>query len=115
MSAFSLVTRLRGGETVYCGWCALDAPIIAETVAREGFSGVNIDIQQIGSERELMTAALLLPDERRRFLGTDRPTHQQILASDELFASIERGTCIYTPVYEGPEPEELCFLGYSFD
>jgi 4-hydroxy-2-oxoheptanedioate aldolase len=45
VSAFSLATRLRGGETVYCGWCALDAPIIAETVAREGFSAVNIDMQ----------------------------------------------------------------------
>ena len=45
MTAFSLARRLRTGETVYCGWCALGSPIVAETVAREGFSAVNIDQQ----------------------------------------------------------------------
>ncbi len=45
MPAFSLARRLRAGETVYCGWCALGSPIVAETVAREGFSAVNIDLQ----------------------------------------------------------------------
>ena len=45
MAAFSLARRLRTGETVYCGWCALGSPIVAETVAREGFSAVNIDQQ----------------------------------------------------------------------
>ena len=45
MTAFSLARRLRAGETVYCGWCALGSPIVAETVAREGFSAVNIDQQ----------------------------------------------------------------------
>jgi 4-hydroxy-2-oxoheptanedioate aldolase len=45
VTAFSLARRLRAGETVYCGWCALGSPIVAETVAREGFSAVNIDQQ----------------------------------------------------------------------
>ncbi len=44
-STFSLARRLRAGETVYCGWCALGAPIVAETLAREGFSAVAIDMQ----------------------------------------------------------------------
>jgi 4-hydroxy-2-oxoheptanedioate aldolase len=43
--AFSLARRLRAGETVYSGWCSLGSPIVAETVAREGFSAVNIDQQ----------------------------------------------------------------------
>jgi 4-hydroxy-2-oxoheptanedioate aldolase len=45
VTAFSLARRLRTGETVYCGWCALGSPIVAETVALEGFSAVNIDQQ----------------------------------------------------------------------
>ena len=43
--AFALARSLRTGETVYCGWCALGAPVIAEWTAREGFKAVNIDQQ----------------------------------------------------------------------
>ena len=43
--AFALARSLRTGETVYCGWCALGAPVIAEWAAREGFKAVNIDQQ----------------------------------------------------------------------
>lgn len=42
---FSLARRLAAGETVYTGWCALPAPIIVETLAREGFNTVTIDQQ----------------------------------------------------------------------
>lgn len=45
MAAFNLARRLRAGETVYCGWCALGSPIVAEAVAREGFTAVGIDQQ----------------------------------------------------------------------
>ena len=45
MAAFALARRLRAGEIVYCGWCALGSPIVAESIAREGFSAVNIDQQ----------------------------------------------------------------------
>ena len=45
MAAFSLARRLRAGETVYCGWCALASPILAEAAAREGFTAVAIDMQ----------------------------------------------------------------------
>ena len=45
MTAFSLARRLRAGETVYCGWCTLGSPIVAETIAREGFAAVVLDQQ----------------------------------------------------------------------
>ena len=45
MAAFTLARRLRAGETVYSGWCALGSPIVAEMLAREGFSAVGIDMQ----------------------------------------------------------------------
>ena len=45
MTAFSLARRLRAGETVYSAWCTLASPIVAETVAREGFAAVVLDQQ----------------------------------------------------------------------
>jgi 4-hydroxy-2-oxoheptanedioate aldolase len=43
--SFSLAGRLRAGETVYSGWCGLASPLVAEVIAREGFSAVTIDMQ----------------------------------------------------------------------
>src|SRR6185295_6463580 len=45
LAGYSLARRLAAGETVYTGWCALPAPIVAETLAREGFNTVTIDQQ----------------------------------------------------------------------
>src|SRR5882672_4528629 len=45
LPGFSLARRLAAGETVYTGWSALPAPIVAETLAREGFNTVTIDQQ----------------------------------------------------------------------
>jgi 4-hydroxy-2-oxoheptanedioate aldolase len=42
---FSFARRLKAGETVFTGWCPLPYPIVAETIAREGFSTVTIDQQ----------------------------------------------------------------------
>lgn len=45
MAAFSLARRLRAGETVYSAWCTLASPVVAETVARTGFTAVVLDVQ----------------------------------------------------------------------
>jgi 4-hydroxy-2-oxoheptanedioate aldolase len=42
---FSLARRLRAGETVHTGWCALGVPIVAESIARAGFPAVTLDQQ----------------------------------------------------------------------
>jgi len=42
---YTLAKRLKAGETVATGWCALPAPLIVETLAREGFPAVTIDQQ----------------------------------------------------------------------
>ena len=41
----SLARRFKTGETVHTGWCGLPYPIVAETVAREGFAAVTLDGQ----------------------------------------------------------------------
>jgi 4-hydroxy-2-oxoheptanedioate aldolase len=45
VAAFALARRLRAGETVYASWCTLASAIAAETIAREGFAAVVLDIQ----------------------------------------------------------------------
>src|SRR3974390_3789076 len=45
ISAFALAGRLRAGETVYSGWCGLPYPLVAETLARDGFAAVAIESQ----------------------------------------------------------------------
>ncbi len=45
MAAFTLAGRLRAGEIVYSAWCTLASPLAAETVAREGFAAVVLDVQ----------------------------------------------------------------------
>lgn len=45
LPGYSLARRLAAGETVYTGWCGLPAPIVAESIAREGFNTVTIDQQ----------------------------------------------------------------------
>ena len=45
LPGFSLAARLRAGETVHSGWCGINAPLVAEIVAREGFTAVTLDSQ----------------------------------------------------------------------
>jgi 4-hydroxy-2-oxoheptanedioate aldolase len=45
VAAFTLAGRLRAGEIVYSAWCTLASPLAAETVAREGFAAVVLDVQ----------------------------------------------------------------------
>ena len=42
---FSLARRLHAGETVFSGWCGLPYPLVAETLARDGFPAVAIESQ----------------------------------------------------------------------
>src|SRR5918999_5612293 len=44
-ASFTLAARLRAGETVHSGWCALGAPIVAELIARAGFGAITLDQQ----------------------------------------------------------------------
>jgi len=45
VTAFTLAKRLRAGETVFSGWCMMGSPVVAETIAREGFAAVVLDAQ----------------------------------------------------------------------
>jgi len=42
---FPLARALRAGETVFSGWCTMASPLAAETLGRDGFPAVVLDIQ----------------------------------------------------------------------
>jgi len=42
---FTVAARLRAGETIFSGWCGLPYPLVAETLARDGFPAVTIESQ----------------------------------------------------------------------
>jgi 4-hydroxy-2-oxoheptanedioate aldolase len=45
MPAPVLAERLRGGETLYCGWCTLPESLVAELLARQPFDAVAVEMQ----------------------------------------------------------------------
>jgi len=45
IAAFTLARTLRAGESVFAGWCSLPYPIVAETLARDGFAAVTLESQ----------------------------------------------------------------------
>ena len=45
IAAFTLAKRLHAGETVFSAWCGLPYPLVAETLARDGFVAVAIESQ----------------------------------------------------------------------
>jgi 4-hydroxy-2-oxoheptanedioate aldolase len=58
MSVFSLAKKLRAGETVFSGWSSLASPVVAEMLARAGFSAVAIDMQHGMWDFAAATAAI---------------------------------------------------------
>lgn len=59
----ALAARLRAGETVVAGWCAMPEPLVAEATARAGFDCVVLEmqhgLQDIGSVMRGISAVAL--------------------------------------------------------
>ena len=74
-----------------------------------------LDMMTISDTPDFCTVSPLSSGELLALYGTDKPTHQMIEQNMEFYESIERGQGIYIIVYEGDNPSELFFAGYSFD
>ncbi|HEX8795865.1 MAG TPA: hypothetical protein VF765_33175 [Polyangiaceae bacterium] len=85
-----------------------------EASAEDGTRSI-LDISRVSDSPDFCAAAPVPPDQLREFFGTERPTHEMLPGSGDLFESIDRGHCVYVVVYEGDRPKELFFAGYSFD
>ncbi len=74
-----------------------------------------LDIQQISEEPDFCCASPLSPEELEQYFGSDRPTHEAVESSDDLWEDLQRGQARYAIVYADGEPDEIFFAGYSFD
>jgi hypothetical protein len=70
---------------------------------------VDAEIPQFGSVAPLSTEQLI------ELYGTEKPSHAMVERNQEFYEWIDRGLGIYIVVYDGDQPSELFFAGYSFD
>ncbi len=74
-----------------------------------------LDISRISDEPDFCCAAPLSPEELERYFGNQKPTKAMLQEADEFWDDLERGKARYVILYEGDEPKEIYFAGYSFD
>jgi hypothetical protein len=75
-----------------------------------------LDISRIGPEPGWGVSYPLSTDEMDSLFGAEKPSHGAIAAKmDAIFTGLRRGHCLYIVVYEGGQPAELFFAGYSCD
>ncbi len=74
-----------------------------------------LDISRVGEHPDYSVAAPVPAERLRELVGTERPTRAMLDQADDLFESIDRGQCVFVVVYEGDQPKELFFAGYSYD
>jgi hypothetical protein len=73
-------------------------------------------MERVAEEADFNAVAPMARETLLELFGTERPTHEMIDESDELFELMdERGQGVYVVVYEGEQPSEIFFAGYSFD
>ena len=74
-----------------------------------------LDMFSVTEEPDFFAVAPLPREELIRLYGMERPTHEMIGANHEFYEDMERGHGIYIIVYQGDDPSEIFFAGYSFD
>jgi hypothetical protein len=76
-----------------------------------------LDIDRISDKPALLAATPLTDDQLMDCFETKKPTARDVegLARMKLFSKIPRGQAVYFPLYQGDEPTELMFAGYSCD
>lgn len=87
----------------------------ARNVANADGTRSILDIDRVGDTPDFGVVAPLPRDQLLALFGTDRPTRALIKANRDFFDDIERGQGVYIIAYEGDEPSELYFAGYSYD
>lgn len=85
-----------------------------EMCEEEGTASI-LDIERVTSTPDFCCAAPFSSDELEDYFGTDKPSREDLESGDMFWDDLERGQARYVPVYEGEQPKELYFVGYSFD
>jgi len=80
-----------------------------------------LDIAQIaltpfdGSGVPYFTAFPLDLSDMEDLFGTSKPTRHQVETNQRMWDRIERGSAVYTVIFDKGDPHEIFFGGYSFD
>lgn len=74
-----------------------------------------LDMMSVADAPDFGAVAPLPLEDLRNLFGTDKPTHEMIEESDELYDLLERGQGVYITVYKDDAPSEIFFAGYSYD
>jgi hypothetical protein len=74
-----------------------------------------LDISRISDEPDFCCAAPLSTEELEAYFGTTKPTRAMMHESDDFWEDLDRGMARYVILYNGDEPTEIYFAGYSFD
>jgi hypothetical protein len=75
-----------------------------------------LDIERISEDREVGAAAPMPEELVNELFDMVRPTREVVEARlEDIFGIIDRGECVYVPIYEGEVATELLFAGYSYD
>ena len=74
-----------------------------------------LDMEGVGEAPDYGVVAPLPEETLLNLFGTQRPTREMVEESEELFEALERGQGVYIVIYDGGQPSEIFFAGYSFD
>ena len=74
-----------------------------------------LDMMQVSDTPDYSAVSPLPQEDLPSLFGTDKPTHEMIEESEELYDKLERGQGVYVIVYKDDQPSEIFFAGYSFD
>jgi hypothetical protein len=73
------------------------------------------DAFESGVDPMFSMVAPLASEQLIDLFGTERPSRAMIETNDAYYELIDRGLGLYIVAYEGDEPSEIFFAGYSFD
>jgi hypothetical protein len=74
-----------------------------------------LDMEKVSDAPDYSAVAPLPEDVLIELFGTNKPTHEMVEGSDDLYEYLERGQGVYIVVYSDDQPSEIFFAGYSFD
>jgi hypothetical protein len=96
----------------------IQEPAAAQGVATAAGCGTRsiLDIDHISSERETGAAYPVPEEDMTELFGTIRRTRAMVEDRlDGVFTMVDRGECVYVPVYGDERAVELLFAEYSYD
>ena len=85
-----------------------------EDAAEDGTRSI-LDLDHTSEEPDFCSVAPLPNSVLKSLYGTVQPTRAMVEANMDFMEEIERGQGVYIILYQGGQPYEVFFAGYSFD